>query len=208
MKRLYILFLTAFLTLPLLAGQALANVDGKAKPGPGTQAVRSANETIAKLLRQSAAPGSEAEKQLSAKVTSSVRGLLDVDALGRRALVDHWSTLSPDQQTRFSTLLRNLIEANYVKGLRANLKYEVVYLGEKKRGDDMVVSTEVKTQRRGRPYTIGIDYVLRQDGGTWRAFDVITDGVGLVENYRAQFNKIIAKEGFDGLLARMQKKLG
>jgi phospholipid transport system substrate-binding protein len=50
-----------------------------------------------------------------------------------------------------------------------------------------------------------LEYVLRQDGGTWRAYDVVTDGVGLVENYRAQFNKIIAKEGFDGLIARMQK---
>jgi ABC-type transporter MlaC component len=30
--------------------------------------------------------------------------------------------------------------------------------------------------------------------------------VGLVENYRAQFNRIIAKEGFDGLLERMRKK--
>lgn len=206
MKRLSIFLLTVFLALPLLAGAALANGNGKA--GPGTQAVKIANETIAKLLRQSAAPGSEAEKQLSVQVTSSVRELLDVDALGRRALVDHWSKLSPEQQTRFSTLLRNLIEANYIKGLRANLQYEVVYTGEKKRGDDLVVTTEVKTQRRGRPYTIGVDYVLRQDAGKWRVFDVITDGVGLVENYRAQFNKIIAKEGFDGLIARMQKKLG
>lgn len=206
MKRISIFLLTVFLTLPLLAGAALASGNGKA--GPGTQAVKSANETIAKLLRQSAAPGSEAEKQLSAQVTSSVRELLDVDALGRRALVDHWAKLSPEQQTKFSTLLRNLIEANYIKGLRANLEYEVVYTGEKKRGDELVVTTEVKTQRRGRPYTIGVDYVLRQDAGKWRVFDVITDGVGLVENYRAQFNKIIAKEGFDGLIARMQKKLG
>ena len=28
----------------------------------------------------------------------------------------------------------------------------------------------------------------------------------LVENYRAQFNKLIAKDGFDGLLARMERK--
>ena len=36
--------------------------------------------------------------------------------------------------------------------------------------------------------------------------DVKTDGVGLVENYRTMFNKIIAKDGFDGLIAKMKKK--
>jgi ABC-type transporter MlaC component len=35
---------------------------------------------------------------------------------------------------------------------------------------------------------------------------VVTDGVGLVENYRAQFNKIIARDGFGGLMDRMRKK--
>jgi phospholipid transport system substrate-binding protein len=202
MSRIYTLILTVLLVMPALAGAAWAS-----KEGPGTQAVRNANDTIAKLLRQKAEPGSEAERRLSAQVTTSVRDFLDVDALGRQALVDHWSALSPAQQTRFLSLLRDLIEANYVKGLRANLAYEVAYMGEKKKGDDLVVSTEIKTERRGRPYTIGVDYVLRRDQGKWRAFDVVTDGVGLVENYRAQFNKIIAREGFDGLLARMQKRL-
>ena len=44
--------------------------------------------------------------------------------------------------------------------------------------------------------------------GDVRAFDVRTDGVGLVENYRTMFNKIIAKDGFDGLIAKMKKKQG
>ena len=44
------------------------------------------------------------------------------------------------------------------------------------------------------------------EGDKLRAWDVKTDGVGLVENYRTMFNKIIAKDGFDGLIAKMKKK--
>lgn len=200
MTRLYSIALTILLAVTAFALPAHAG-----KEGPGTRVVRDANEAIARQLRQKVPAGSEAEKRLSAQVTSSLRGFLDVDALGRRALVDHWSSLSPEKQKQFQSLLRGLIEMNYIKGLRANLEYEVAYTGEKRKGDEIVVSTEVKTMRRGRPYAIAIEYVLRQDGNTWRAYDVVTDGVGLVENYRAQFNKIIAKEGFDGLIARMQK---
>ena len=200
MTRLYSIALTILLAVTALALPAQAG-----KEGPGTRVVRDANQALAKQLRQKVAAGSEAEKRLSAQVTTSLRGFLDVDALGRRALVDHWSNLSPEERKRFQSLLRELIEMNYIKGLRANLEYDVVYTGEKRKGDEIVVATEIKTMRRGRPYAIAIDYVLQQEGGKWRAYDVVTDGVGLVENYRAQFNKIIAKEGFDGLLARMQK---
>ena len=54
--------------------------------------------------------------------------------------------------------------------------------------------------------TIAVDYVLVKAGTKLRAWDVRTDGVGLVENYRTMFNKIIAKDGFAGLSAKMKKK--
>jgi phospholipid transport system substrate-binding protein len=177
------------------------------KDGPGTKAVRNANDTIAGLLKKKAEPGSAEEKEQAAKVTTSVRGFLDVDELGKRALVDHWTKLTAKQQKEFLDLLRGLIEDNYIKGLRANLEYKVVYKGETEQADGTrLVKTEIKTKRRGRPYTIKVDYVLQKSGTTWKCYDVVTDGVGLVENYRAQFDKIIGKDGFDGLLAKMKKK--
>jgi phospholipid transport system substrate-binding protein len=194
-------FCTLLLVM-LLSSSALA-----AKDGPGTAAVKKANATIAGLLKEKVAPGSPEEKKLAARVTTSVRELIDVDELGKRALADHWAKITAAQQTEFLRLLRALIEDNYVKGLRANLEYQVAYIGEEARGDgSTLVKTEITTKRRGRPLTIKIDYVLVSQGGSLRAFDVVTDGVGLVDNYRAQFNKIIAKDGMDGLLAKMKKK--
>lgn len=179
------------------------------KSGPGTQAVKAANDTIAGLLKQKVAAGSREEKELAAKVTTSVRSFLDIDQLGKRAMVDNWSKLSKAQQDQFLSLLRALIEDNYVRGLRANLDYAVDYAGETTDKDgNIVVATKINTRRRGRPYTIAVDYVLIKDGDKLRAWDVRTDGVGLVENYRTMFDKIIDKDGFDGLIARMKKKQG
>lgn len=194
-----------------LAMPAIAAAETKATPaakaGPGTAAVKQANDTISALLKHKAAPGSKQEKELAAKVTTSVRGFLDIDQLGKRAMVDQWSKLSSEQQQQFLSLLRSLIEENYVRGLRANLQYTVEYTGESTDKDgNIVVATKIKTQRKGRPYTIDVAYVLVKEDGKLRAFDVKTDGVGLVENYRTMFNKVIAKEGFDGLIAKMKKK--
>ena len=178
-----------------------------AKSGPGTQAVKAANDTIAGLLKQKVAAGSKEEKDLAAKVTTSVRSFLDIDQLGKRAMVDNWGKLSKSQQDEFLRLLRALIEDNYVRGLRSNLEYTVDYNGETTDKDgNVVVATQINTKRKNRPVKIAVDYVLRKQGDKLKAWDVKTDGVGLVDNYRTQFNKIIDKEGFAGLISRMKKK--
>ena len=207
MLRLLVAILTA-LALPAVATAKPPNADdAPSKTGAGTTAVKQANETISSQLKQKAPPNSAAEKELAAKVTASVRNFLDIDQLGKRAMVDNWSKLTKPQQEQFSKLLRELIEDNYVRGLRANLAYAVEYVSESTDKDgNTVVATKIKTQRKGRAYTIAVDYVLVKEGDKLRAFDVKTDGVGLVENYRTMFNKIIAKDGFDGLIAKMKKK--
>ena len=214
MKRLTILVV-------LLAGMPAFAADPKgaaapaktepAKPaaqaGPGTAAVKGANEKISALLKQKAAAGSKEEKDLASKVTTSVRDLLDIDELGKRAMVDQWAKLKPEQQTEFLNTLRALIEDNYIHGLRSNLSYTVDYTGESTDKDgNTVVTTQINTKRKNRTVKIEVDYVLKKQGDKLKAWDVKTDGVGLVENYRTQFNKIIDKEGFTGLINRMKKK--
>jgi len=211
MQRLLILLLSLFLAMGAASAPGAAaagpSATATAKPGPGTSAVKTANEKISALLKQKPAAGSPQEKELAGKVTTSVRDFLDIDELGRRAMSDQWSKLSKEQQTEFLTTLRSLIEDNYVKGLRSNLAYTVDYTGETTDKDgNIVVTTTVNTKRKGRPFKINIDYVLKKDGDKLKAWDVKTDGVGLVDNYRVQFNKIIEKDGFAGLIAKMKKK--
>lgn len=194
--------LALFLCLALFGATASAK-----GTGPGTKAVRSANDTISALLKKKVAAGSAEEKALSAQVTDSVRGFLDVDALGMASIAKHAETVSKEQKQEFLGLLRKLIEARYVEGLRANLEYDVAYVGEtEKNATERIVKTEITAMRRGRPFKISIDYKLVRNGKMWQAVDVVTDGIGLVENYRSQFNSIIKKKGFDGLLELMRKR--
>lgn len=198
MKRVMVV-LIALLALPAFAGPA----------GTGTTAVKTANDKISGLLKQKVAAGSKEEKDLAGKVTTSVRDLLDIDELGKRAMVDQWTKLTAEQQNEFLATLRALIEDNYVRGLRSNLEYTVDYTGEAPDKDgNLVVQTQINTKRHNRPYKIEVDYVLKKEGDKLKAWDVKTDGVGLVENYRSQFDKIIEKDGFAGLIAKMKKKQG
>ena len=214
MIRLFVIISTALLTVPAYAGGTAPTptaTKAVAKPagGPGTSAVKSANEKIAALLKQKPAAGSAEEKALAGKVATSVREFLDIDELGKRAMSEQWPKLTDAQKEEFLATLRALIEDNYIKGLRSNLAFTVDYTNETADKDgNVVVATTINTKRKNRAFKIQVDYVLKKQGDKLKAWDVKTDGVGLVENYRTQFNKIVEKEGFTGLIASMKKKQG
>jgi phospholipid transport system substrate-binding protein len=190
----------------LLVGSLVLSSLAFAADGPGTETVRRANDSVSELIQRETQPGSEEEKRLVAEISAKLKGFLDIDELGQRALADHWSKLDAAQKKQYLALLRQLVEANYIKALRGNRQYEVKYVKEEPQANDLRVYTELTLKKPDRTDTISVDYVLRKDKDRWRAFDLVTDGVGLVENYRAQFNKIMAKEGFSGLVERMKKK--
>ena len=48
---------------------------------------------------------------------------------------------------------------------------------------------------------------MQKKGSEWRAVDVVTEGSSMVNNYKAQFHKIIVKDGIPGLLKKMKGKL-
>lgn len=192
----------AFATLALLRSPTALGADG-----PGTATIRQANGILTEILRRQRTPGSGDEGSVAGEIAAKLRGFLDAEELGRRAMVDHWDALNAEQRTEFIQLLRGVVELTYIRALRTQLEYEVRYVSEQAQDAHLLVKTDVSATRKGRRHVIGIDYVLRQEGDKWRVYDVITDGVGLIENYRGQFNKIIAKEGVSGLLVRMRKKL-
>jgi phospholipid transport system substrate-binding protein len=52
--------------------------------------------------------------------------------------------------------------------------------------------------------TEDIEYLLLRRDGTWKIYDVVAEGAGMVTNYRAQFAQIIRQESYDDLLKRLK----
>ncbi len=185
---------------------------GTTVPAKGTAlaAVRAANATIAKQLAQKPAPGSAEEAKLAKAVTETVRNFIDFDILATRAIHEtEWAAATEGQRKEYLVVLRALLEANYVRGMRSNLAFTVDYIGEFAApvGNAVIVQTVIKAKRKGRPISIKVDYTVETKiAGGVGVVDIATDGVGLIANYREQFTKIIKKDGFDGLLTKMKKK--
>ena len=51
-----------------------------------------------------------------------------------------------------------------------------------------------------------VEYRLEKAADRWRVYDVVIEGVSLVKNYRTQFDEIIAKSSYEGLLSDLRAK--
>lgn len=168
--------------------------------------VRRTNDRIMGLLRKQARSPAGA-KPIDRELTRVVAQFLDFPELARLALGRHWEARSATERQEFSELLRQLIERSYLKQLRSNLNYTVRYLGEKIVGDQAEISTSIEVKRKGRSEALVIQYKMRQGTGGWMVYDVITDDVSVVRNYRSQFNRIIQRQSYNALLEKLRRKL-
>lgn len=191
------------------AAEASADVDVPSSPPPaGASAMadlKKSNDQLDKLLKKkypSYSPEGEAQK---ADVRKLVGGFLDYRELAHRSLAKHWDGLTPAQRKDFVSTLRDLVERSYLKQVSGDPNYSIKYQKETKTGNEATVEATLTTVTRGKKVSIALEYHLIYKD-RWLVYDVITDEQSMLENYRAEFNKIINKDGFDALLTRMKKK--
>jgi phospholipid transport system substrate-binding protein len=197
--RIQILLIAALLLAPEWSSAALAE-------SPKTFFKRT-NNRISKLLRTKAPKGSAKDKKIQEQLSQEVNAFINFPELAKRSLHQHWDKRTPAQQEEFVNLLRDLIENNYLKQLRKNLKYKLKVGAEKLRGATASVMTTVEVKKKRRVEEVTIEYRMQRVKGRWMVYDVVTDDVSIVKNYRAQFNRIIKRNSYEHLLKKMRRKL-
>jgi len=192
---------TTILLVLFAASQAQAYAESP------TQVLKRTHRRINQLLARTVKAGTPAEKTLKDQIKKQINTFLDFTELARRALARHWEARTEAERKEFVSILQDLIERSYTKQLRSNLAYKLEYGKESQEGDTASVVTTVKVVKNKRTTAIVIEYKMRKAGGGWMVYDVVTDDVSIVRNYRSQFNRIIRRESYEALVKKMRDKL-
>ena len=182
------------LSLILLAATSVAAV-----PRPIDQ-LRETVDRIITVLRDK----NRSQDSILEEVADLVRGKFDFRAMSQRTLGVNWKKATKEEQQRFVQLFAQLLEDTYrgrIKAYTYNDEY-VEYIGERVRGKRAEVDTIVVANKE-----IPVSYKMRLKGEEWLVYDVIIEEVSLISNYRNSYAEIVRDEGFQGLLARMEKKI-
>lgn len=169
--------------------------------------LKKSDEALKKIFQRKAPSWSPESDVKRSEMRKIIDGFLDYDELARRALARHWEPLTPKQRKEFVSTLRELIERSYLKQVHGQADYKLVFDKETITGGEADVTATLHAMAKSKKVEVAMEYKLLYKGGRWLVYDVITDEQSMLENYRAEFNKIINKESFDALLKRMQKKV-
>jgi len=145
-------------------------------------------------------------QQRRTQIRQAVLKRFGFDEMAQRALSQHWRTLTPQQQQEFVALFTDLLERSYINRIESYSggQQGVRYTKEESSGDNATVYTEIVS---GRDQSASAEYRLLRKNGDWKVYDIVIEGVSLVNNYRTQFNNIIMKDSYTGLVKQMRLKL-
>lgn len=196
-NRLPVFFLV--LVMVLLSGhRTLAS----ATDDPQLQLQKSIDQIL--LILQSdelKAPEKKAERKQ--RVLDVINAMFDFREMARSSLGPNWNDLTPEEQERFVGLFTSLIEQRYVGKIDAYNEQKVVYKDKRVKNDKAKIYTAIIDKELEIP----IDYSLQETGGRWLVRDLRIENVSLIANYRRDFNSIIRKEQFAGLVEKITAQL-
>jgi len=168
-----------------------------------TESVRQTVDNITAILKDPALKGEQKKKERREKLKEVIYRRFDFTEMAKRSLGSEWRRHSPEEQKEFVQLFRELLENAYLDKIESYSGQEVRYLKERVDNNYAEVDTKL-VDNKGQEFSIV--YRLYNTGGDWKVYDVVIEDISLVNNYRAQFSRVLAKSSYAELVDRMKKK--
>jgi phospholipid transport system substrate-binding protein len=127
----------------------------------------------------------------------------DFPFMAQDSLGGAYDRLNPGQRQEFTNVFSSLFQASYTNMVLRFLKREDI-----KYGQETVTGSQarVDTKLVRANDTIQVEYLAHQKGG-WLLYDVVVDGVSILDKYKSGFSREIQTGSFESLLNKMKTQL-
>jgi phospholipid transport system substrate-binding protein len=140
-----------------------------------------------------------------ARLAPVVDRIFDVPSMTRLAVGPAWETLPPAQQQQLVDAFRHYIAATYADRFDSYSGQQLQVTGQRPYNADVIVQTQIV---KSDGDTTALDYLMRQNQGSWQISDVFLDGtISQVAIQRSEFHSILRREGVDGLVMALNRKV-
>jgi phospholipid transport system substrate-binding protein len=142
------------------------------------------------------------------RVRELILDLVDFRAAAGAALGPAWQERSGPEREQFVPLFSELLQSSLLLRVRSRARLEgglaVTYAAEVREPDGVTVPTWIAT-RAGDEFTVA--FRMTRPGTRWMVRDAVVEGVSLIGNYRAQFQRLLQRQSFADLMAEMRGRL-
>jgi phospholipid transport system substrate-binding protein len=168
--------------------------------GPPLDTLKTEVNQVLDLLRQKSL-----SKEIKKEKLEEIYGrMFDEVEMSRRTLGRNWARLNPMQQREFPQLYRQILAKAYLDRILTYTNEKIIYTRENILSDNQA---EIQTKIITSSNEIPINYRMIMKDKVWKVYDVVVENVSLVQNYRSQFNAILARNTPDQLIEILKKKV-
>ncbi len=172
--------------------------------GAPLETVKGHVDKVLDVLRDPSLKTESARKVKKEKIQAIAEKMFDFTELSKRTLAQNWSKFDPGQQKEFIGLYTTLLRDTYTNKIMAYTDEKIVFNNEV----ELTKNTfEVRSTVQRNAGNIPIYYRVILKDGSWRVYDVVIEGVSLINNYRSQFREILANKPPESLLETLRKKV-
>jgi phospholipid transport system substrate-binding protein len=169
---------------------------------PGEQ-VRQTVDKLLAILKNPRLKGEENKNERREKLKEVIYQGFDFTEVAKRSLGSEWRRRSPEERKEFVKLFTDLLKRAYLEQIESYSGEKIQYLKELEGDNYAEVATKI-VDNKGQDYSV--NYRLHKVTGDWKVYDVVIEDISLINNYRSQFNRVLAKSSYEELVNTMKGK--
>jgi len=166
--------------------------------------VQTAISKVMTIIDDVSLQGEASKTEQVKQIEVIVDKVFDYEKLSRQALGKNWNGITADQQQEFVKLFSKFLGQVYITKITSFPGSKIDFVGEVSLSPTV---SEVRTQVLTKEAKVPINYRLTNSEHGWRVYDVIVEGVSLLNNYRSQFHSILTNKPMEDLLAQLRAKV-
>lgn len=179
-----------------------------AEAGPPTDTLRATFAQANRIITDPAMEARPLDRLVAIRALFSK--VFDFRGAAEHVLGPEWKARTAVEQREFTSIFSGFVQRGFVYWLASVAEIDangvsVAYLSESVERDRAGVRTAIMG-RGGRQ--IRLDHWMVYQGNSWMVRDITIDGVSLLTNYRAQFERVIRASSYHDLVVRMQDRIG
>jgi phospholipid transport system substrate-binding protein len=185
----------AFAANPLGAGAA----EGTASPLEAITTLQAA--LVDTALRLGKAPVAERYRALEPTIVKTH----NLPYIAEFALRRQWAMLNDDERQRFVAAFERLSVMTYAARFAtvAHDAFRPLAAAAPDANGRVQVTTAI--EREGQP-DVSLEYLLQRDGDDWKIINIVADGVSDLALKRAEYQRLFASGGIEGLIAELERQ--
>jgi len=121
----------------------------------------------------------------------------------------HFKSVPQEKMGEYITVFRQYLITSYAVAMGYYDNQTVQFEPESSFSDKKSVTVRAVVQDPKRP-EIKIAFKVRKDSKTneWKAYDMVAEGISMLNSKRSEFESILRQDGIDAVIALMREKIG